>query len=110
MAAGRYSTTFTRLVYSMTQDTDTGAPVEVWYPQAGRLWGELSIDNGRRETEYGGLQTGQYATVTLNQYPTLDARDRLLDDEGETWVIESRYSGDNETICQVHSLDAGVPE
>lgn len=108
-AAGRYSTAFTRLAYTRSQDADTGAAIEAWYPQPSRLRGELRIENGRRETEYGGLQTGMYATITINQFPTLDARDRL--DDGDTvWVIESRYFTDTETVCLCRSFDAGAPE
>lgn len=105
-AAGQYSDRLQRLVRSTTKDNTTGQDQEIFTPGA-YYWCSVEPVAGRRQTQYGGEQTGVDVTVRVRNWPELSALDRLYNAEwDETYIIETITRGDNETIAEGYLFDA----
>jgi head-tail adaptor len=101
--AGQYPTRLRRLVRSTSKDAANGQDEETFTPGA-YYWCRVEMPNGRRQRDYGAIQTGADVTVFVRNYPTLTALDRLTDGN-TTLILESVRAGENEWICEANYFD-----
>lgn len=104
--AADYSDRCQWLKRSTNKDSTTGQDVES-FTANGYLWCAVEPNAGRDQTDYGSRQKGQDGTIRIRNYPAVSALDRLYRPEwGQTWILDSFYYGDNETVCTAHTYEA----
>ncbi len=100
MTAGEYAIPFTWQKRTPAAKDGFGARPDTFPPQ-GTLWGALDDANGGRGTAKESERAEVSATVRLRNYPGVVAGDRLVDDLGDVWTVESAVRGDNELRLDV---------
>lgn len=105
MNAGEYSNRLQLLQCTRTLDTATGDKPKT-YTAAGYLWAAVDLESASVQSEYGAPRSQSTGTIRLRNYPTVTTSDRLYLAEWEqTYIIDGIRWGDNETICDVHTLE-----
>lgn len=99
MIAGDFSQPYTWDRYSTTLDAATGQLVP-HYTSNGTLWGSLQTIVGMTGTEYASTQSQSEAIITLRQWPTVSALDRLTSLQfGDLYTITgTRKDGPNTVV------------
>lgn len=104
--AGDYGDRLRWFKQSINKDS-LGQDVET-FTDNGLLWGNIEINNGRRQVSYGAMETGWDASIKIRNLPALRTQDRLFAVEwNETYIIDhiSRGLNGNELVCQCVKYD-----
>jgi head-tail adaptor len=104
MSAGDYPDRVRILRRNATVDEIGGVHECFFYD--GWLWARVEEENGRRENEYGGTQTGADGTIYIRNYPDISPLDRIEDNYGLVWRIDSIHQGDDELLATVSRDDS----
>lgn len=102
MRAGDYSTLYTRLAVTVSQD-DYGGLVQEW-SAAGELWGYQEELKAEEKAWYASAESRADCKIYLRNFPTISSQDRLEDDIGQTYELDGINYGDNETIVTAHRI------
>lgn len=103
MGAGNFTDRLQRLVRSTTKNTDNGQDEETFTP-GDWYWCRIEVTGGRRQEDYGAMQTGADATIFIRNTPALTALDRMQDDT-TVYVLDNIRQGDNELIVEARYYD-----
>lgn len=101
MDAGEYDTPFTHRKKTRGSKDTLGARHDTYPDQPGYLWGALDDVNGGRGTAQEVERAEYTATVRLRNYPAVEPGDRLVDDLGDVWTVETVVRGANELLVDV---------
>lgn len=113
--AGTFNESFT-LLYRHTSKSTTGQDVETFLthpvgvsssPTVTVLWGELESIDGTEATEYGAIRSQSSARITLRQFVSIDAKDRLEHrNTGAIYVIDGvrKDRSTNTTVIDAHEF------
>jgi head-tail adaptor len=100
MGAGTYRTPFEWQKRTAGTKDAFGARTDT-YPAQGTLWGQLDEPSGGRGTAQESERAEYTSTVRFRNYPAVSAGDRLVDDLGAVWTVESAVRGSNELVVDV---------
>lgn len=103
---GQFDTRLQRLVCSRSTSPTSGEREATFTPGA-YYWCRLEITGSTVRDDFDSNQTAVTATIFVNGFPALTALDRLEDEDGGVWRIDSLYRGDQETVCDCYQFDGG---
>lgn len=101
-----YDCPFTWLKRTLTKNPTTGQEEETFSPN-GTLWGELKELGANRQLYYGMMNSQATLEVRLQQFPSLDANDRLRELRFNRLLILDGLNVDfeqNELVVRCHRI------
>ena len=102
--AGQFDTQLRRRICTKTANATNGDR-EQDFTDGNYLWCKVEYTGSTVRDDFGSEQTTVTATIYVHNSPTLTTQDRLRDEDGKDWRIDSLYPGDDEIICDCYQYD-----
>ena len=103
---GQYTSRLRRLVCSRPRNASSGSP-EPTFTGGDYYWAKVDITGSTMRDDYDSQQPAVTSTIFVHGSPTLTALDRLQDEDGLVWRIDTLYSDGDELVCDCFRLDGG---